>query len=156
MSNNEINNNNKISFKQMVNLVLIVTSLACFVPFVFGLINWNLLPEEIITHYNIHGEPDGYSKKNVFLLLYPLVLLAFNIFVNLTVNYSVAKQKQKVKLLSCLRWLFPLLALFDTAMLYMFAYDKSFNEVFWTVELVGLLILVIGNFFPKIPVKMSA
>ncbi len=47
----------------------------CLIPFIYLLIIWNQLPENIPTHWNIHGEVDKYSGKNSAFLLVGLSLL---------------------------------------------------------------------------------
>ena len=41
----------------------ILTSFLCLVPILLALLLWDQLPDQLITHWNSAGEPDGYSPK---------------------------------------------------------------------------------------------
>lgn len=43
--------------------VLLITSLIVLLPIVIGLLLWRQLPEQIATHFDFSGKPDGYSSK---------------------------------------------------------------------------------------------
>ncbi|HYV95065.1 MAG TPA: SdpI family protein [Chitinophagales bacterium] len=47
------------------------------VPFIYSMIVWNKISDQVPTHFNIKGEPDDYSSKPFALLLLP----AMNIFI---------------------------------------------------------------------------
>jgi len=47
------------------------------IPFIYSMIVWNKIPDQVPTHFNIKGEPDDYSSKPFALLLLP----AMNIFI---------------------------------------------------------------------------
>ncbi len=51
--------------------------LILLVPFVYSLIVWKKLPDQIPTHFNLKGEADDYSGKTFALLLLP----AMNVFI---------------------------------------------------------------------------
>mgnify|MGYP006421693295 CR=1 FL=1 len=36
---------------------------------------YNVLPEQVITHWNFAGEPDGYSGKSVSTIMIPLIMV---------------------------------------------------------------------------------
>ena len=50
---------------------LIITSLMLLIPVIVGLLLWNRLPDPMPSHWDIHGEVDGWSSKafTVFGLL---------------------------------------------------------------------------------------
>ena len=53
------------------------------VPFVYALIIWNKIPDQVPTHFNIKGEPDDYSGKAVALLLLPIM----NVFIYFVLRF---------------------------------------------------------------------
>ena len=56
--------------------VLIITSIAIFLPLLAGLVLWNDLPSQLPIHWNTAGEIDGYSSKAFSVIGLPLILLA--------------------------------------------------------------------------------
>lgn len=47
--------------------------LILLLPFIYILIVWNTIPDQVPTHFNIKGEPDDYSGKAFALLLLPVM-----------------------------------------------------------------------------------
>jgi uncharacterized membrane protein len=56
--------------------------LILLLPFIYALIVWNKIPEQVPTHFNVKGEPDDYSNKAFALLLLPCmnVIIYFILF----------------------------------------------------------------------------
>ena len=52
-----------IKWKQIV-----ITSLICLCPIVFGLILWDKLPESMAIHFNINNEADNFASKEFTVL----------------------------------------------------------------------------------------
>jgi len=42
------------------------------IPFLYSAITWNQLPDQVPTHFNIHGEPDQYSSRVFGALALPV------------------------------------------------------------------------------------
>ena len=57
---------------------LIVTSIVILLPVLIGLLLWNRLPEQIPTHWNIHGEIDAWSSKPFAVFGLPAMLLVIH------------------------------------------------------------------------------
>ena|ERR1043165_6638786 len=57
----------------------IIVWIFLLIPFIYAMIVWNKVPDQVPTHFNFKGEPDNYSSKSVALLLLP----AMNIFIYL-------------------------------------------------------------------------
>jgi len=47
--------------------------LILLLPFIYSLIVWNKLPDQVPTHFDVKGEPDDYSGKAFALLLLPVM-----------------------------------------------------------------------------------
>lgn len=63
-------------FLQENRLLLILTSGVTLLPIFAGLILWNTLPDVLVTHWNINGEPDGYMSKAAVVFGLPSFMLA--------------------------------------------------------------------------------
>ena len=59
--------------------VLIIISIIILLPMVAGLILWNQLPAQMPTHFNIHGEADGWSSRAFAVFGIPVFLLAVHL-----------------------------------------------------------------------------
>lgn len=56
--------------KEWYNILLLLLPFA-IIPFV-----WNMLPDQIPTHWNIQGQPDDYSSKAIGLFFVPILNIA--------------------------------------------------------------------------------
>jgi uncharacterized membrane protein len=50
--------------KLIQELVLIVVTL---LPVIYLLVNWNVLPESMPVHFDLHGQPNGYGSRMVYI-----------------------------------------------------------------------------------------
>ena len=55
---------------------VVVTTIITVLPMLVGLLLWNRLPEQIATHFDANGNPDGWSSRFVAVFGLPLILLA--------------------------------------------------------------------------------
>ena len=56
--------------------LLVVTTTVILVQTVVGVVLWDRLPDTIVTHFDVNGEPNGYSSKTFTVFGMPLLLLA--------------------------------------------------------------------------------
>ena len=59
---------------------LVLTSVVILLPMLFGLALWNKLPEEVPTHFDFSGTPNGYSGRLFAVVGLPLFVLACHLF----------------------------------------------------------------------------
>ena len=50
--------------------------LILLVPFIYAFAIWNKVPQQVPTHFDIHGQPNDYSGKVYALLILPLINVA--------------------------------------------------------------------------------
>ena len=43
--------------------IILITSMITILPILAGLILWNKLPEQVATHFDFNGIPNGYSSR---------------------------------------------------------------------------------------------
>lgn len=120
-------------------------------PFIYLAYVWNELPSKVPMHWNIKGEIDRYGDKSELIIIpFLLPLLVYLIF--LVVPKIDPKNKlnkmggklQAIKFL--LTTLMSILALF---IIYT-AKNQSFTNPNYIVIIIGVLFIVIGNYFKTI------
>lgn len=120
-------------------------------PFIYLAYIWNQLPEKVPVHWNSLGEIDRYGEK-IELLLIPILLplLVYVIFLIVpridpkNKLHQMGNKLQAIKALMVV--LMSVLALF---ILYS-AKHQSFNNPNYMVLLIGVLYIVLGNYFKTI------
>lgn len=128
---------------------LIITSLVLLIPVLVGLILWDKLPEQIPTHWGIHGEVDGWSSKSTAVFLLPCIMLGIHWLGLLATKLDPKKEAYTAKMLSLVLWITPALSLLISTLMYSKAlgYDLDINIILPLP--LGLIFIVIGNLLPK-------
>jgi uncharacterized membrane protein len=119
---------------------------------IFGLINLDRLPAEMATHWNLRGEPDGWSAPLTAVLLLPglgLVLAGLLAFLP-----RIDPKRANFPLHEKAWWLLSNTALLFMAILNLFVIGTNLG---WPVRIeqvlgigVGVLFLVLGNYLTRV------
>ena len=129
--------------------LLILSSLLILLPIPVGLLLWNRFPAELVTHWGITGQPDGYMPPLYAILLPPvLMLLGQWVCIWFTMK-DPDNQGRNTKPLTLVLWILPLVSNMVSYMMYALALDHEFSPVFWTLLMIGLMFMAIGNYLPK-------
>ena len=68
---------------------LILTTLVCLLPIIAGALLYSRLPETVPTHFNLNGEPDGWSSRAVAAFALPAFMLVMNCVLQFALIYIV-------------------------------------------------------------------
>lgn len=135
---------NKILTKTML-----ITSLLCLVPVFFYLAVWNQLPDTVPVHFNAQGEPDGYSSKIFAAFGLPGILLAVNLLVNFSVEADPKSRNTGKEIKAVGKWMVPALSIVVNVSVLLYALGLQFNMSMIAYGIVGLVLLLVGNYLPK-------
>lgn len=128
---------------------LILSSILILLPSLLGLIFWDKLPEQMTTHWGFDGSADGFSTRHVTVFVLPLILLAFQ-WLAIFITAKDSKNKgQSDKVFRMVIWIVPVISLFANALIYVVSLGQDVRVEFWTLMLLGLLFIVMGNYLPK-------
>ncbi|WP_027077819.1 SdpI family protein [Maribacter antarcticus] len=135
-----------MKLKKEIPLIVIV-----LLPFIYLAYVWNQLPEKVPMHWNIKGEIDRYGEKTELLLipfLLPfLVYIIFLVIPKIDPKNKLNKMGNKLQTLKVLMTTFmSVLALF---IIYS-AKNQSFANPNYIVLLIGVLYIILGNYFKTI------
>lgn len=128
---------------------MIITSIIILAPIVAGLLLWDQLPAEMATHFGSDGEPDGWSSKEFAVIGLPLFLLAVHWFCAAFTGVDPKKENISNKMMTLILWICPVVAIVGDGSMYLYALNNSINTTIIGVILVGCLLLVLGNYMPK-------
>jgi len=124
-------------------------TLVCLAPIILGLALYGRLPDELPIHFDINGTADSYASKTVACFILPLGLAVGNLFTHFIINADPKKNNANVVIRLIGLWAIPASSLiFVPITLFKgLGYDIPITMI--CSALVGLLILVIGNYLPK-------
>lgn len=129
---------------------IVLSTIICLIPILMGIFLWNKLPNSIATHFNNYNQPDGWSSKGLTVFGLPTLLTVIHLISIFMVLQDPKKKNVGNKMLSVIFWLIPILSLFIMSLTYAVALGYSSNIIGLGVNLlIGVIFVVIGNYFPK-------
>lgn len=135
--------------KKTMIFMLIITTLVCFIPMIYGLVIWDKLPDQLPTHWNFANEVDDYSPKGFVVFGLPVFLAVLNVMVQvgLSMDPKKAAHSEKIKIL--IMWMIPILTLIVVPMSFLVGQGMQVDVGFVITVFIGVLFLFIGNYLPK-------
>lgn len=128
---------------------IIISSIAILLPMIFGLIIYPDLPEQIVLHWNMLGEVDGYGSANFIVFAFPLSMLAIHLAF-IPVSFLLdGKREQPDKIINLALSIIPIISAFTSVLLYTTAFGLKFNVMSIAALLFAVLFILIGNYMPK-------
>lgn len=131
------------------NKTLIMTTLVCLVPIVAGALLYERLPETVATHWNMNGEPDGWSSRAFAVFGLPGILLAVNLFLPFALKADPKRANMSEALVKIAVWTIPLISLLCCSLTLARGLGYTVSVEFWVPIFMGVLFIVIGNYLPK-------
>ncbi len=128
---------------------LIITSIITILPMVAGVILWDKLPQEIPTHFGIDGTPDQYSSKPFAVFFLPLFLLFIHWLGIFATSIDPKKKNVTKKPFTLVVMVCPLLSIVLHTITYSMALGVEINVPTIMCSLMGVLLVIIGNYLPK-------
>ena len=129
--------------------ILFITSLICLLPMIFSVVVYDDLPARIAVHWNSAGVPDNYAPRAVGAFGLPVLLLVIHLFsaVVLLNDPKRAAGSQRLRLLGI--WMIPILSVILVPVTLLIAMGADIPIVMLVTLLVGVLLIVVGNYLPK-------
>lgn len=143
-------------------LTLVTTNLLLLLPLVAGLILWNQIPDRVATHFDINGQPNGWSGRFVGIVGIPLILLFVQLLYQGVILIAMKVTTEKVKIIPIIAeialWIMSVFLLLAEGMVLFSALGNSSVAtmcssvskigLYWPM-IVGAIFTVIGNYLPK-------
>lgn len=129
--------------------LLIITSIIILLPVLFGIWKWDMLPEQIATHWNIHNEPDQYSSKAFSVFGLPGIILLCHWFCMICTRYDPKRKNHSPKILHIVYWICPVISILCSTMTYSTALGINVNIGQITNIFVAFMFMFVGNYLPK-------
>ena len=130
-----------------IDKTLIITSVICLLPIVLGVVLYDRLPDLIAVHFDFAGNPDSWAPKALVVFGLPVFLCLLNIICNVsTRKYGGENQSMLVKF--C-RWLVAIISIVIVPITLFKALGADIPIQIIAPVLVGVVLVVIGNYSPK-------
>lgn len=129
--------------------LMILTSVIILLPVLAGILLWDRLPEQMVTHWGGNGEADGWSSRPVAVFGLPLFLLAIHWMGVWLTGQDRRNRNQNEKILQMMFWIAPVISLFGMGSTYAAALGQSLRIDRLALLLLGIVFTIIGNYLPK-------
>ncbi|HFI0916700.1 TPA: DUF1648 domain-containing protein [Streptococcus suis] len=124
---------------------LLATSSIFLLIAVLMIYYYKALPDTLVTHFGVNGEPNG-SMAKYMMILTPLSFFCVHLFI--CVLYDV-KGIGKTPVIRVVKWLFPLLFLIVQVSLLWYNLGVELDYRRLVIGLLAVYYMVIGNYLPK-------
>lgn len=128
---------------------LIITSAIILLPILVGLLLWNQLPDQIVTHWDANGVPNGWSSKLFAVVGLPIFLLAVHWICIVATKADPKALNHSEKIMVLVYWICPAVSLFCMVSIYSEALGFTISVDRIGSIFTGLLFIIIGNYLPK-------
>ena len=128
---------------------LILTTLVLLIPMIVGLLLWNKLPDPMPSHWNIHGEVDGWSSKSFAVFGLPALMIALQWVCLFACTADPKYKNYNSKMLRLALWVCPCIGLLLSALVYPAAMGYTVPIEVIMPLVMGVLFVVTGNWLPK-------
>ena len=135
--------------------ILIITSLICIIPIIFGIVLYEKLPDQMAVHFGINNEPNEYAPKEFALFGIPIFMTLLQI-VCCIFSDLLEQKRQNKKYISIYKWIIPIIGI--VCYLTMIAYGTGINLDMRMIVCItlGILFTILENYLPKtIPNKFQ-
>jgi len=128
---------------------LIMTTLGCLLPIILSITLYDQLPEQIAVHWNSAGNPDNYMPKAIAVFGLPVLMAVLNFVVHIVVNNDPKKMNAAPAVRWIGLWIIPILSVIIMPVTLFKAMGADLPIETIAPAIVGILIIVTGNYFPK-------
>lgn len=127
----------------------VITTILTLLPIVLGAALYNKLPDTVVTHWGFNNEPNGWSPKWMACFGIPLIMAAINVVLSVVTDKEDTAVRTSKTVMSIVRWTVPVLSMLLVPMMLFSALGVPFDVEKIASAIVGLLLIVIGNYLPK-------
>ena len=117
----------------------------CLLPILIGVYYYDVLPEQIAVHFNFNGEPDKFVSKTHAIIELPIFFTVVQIIISLVVDFD--KTPKKGALIA--KGIAPLVSVLVQGGIVAYALDNNFNVPQLAVFIIGIVVIILGNYLPK-------
>ena len=129
-----------------LNILLFII---CLLPVIAGVIIYPKLPDQIVTHWGVDGQPNGWSSKFVGVILLPFALALLGLFVPRLIRLDPKNKDINSKLECCIVWIIPIVTIMCSSVTILNALGYNTKVEIIIPFVVGIMLMIVGNYMPK-------
>ena len=124
---------------------LFVGIVICLLPILIGVYYFDVLPDQIAVHFNFKGEPDNFVSKTRAIIEIPVFFTVVQIIISLVVDFDKTPKKGAL----IIKGIIPIISVLVQGGIVAYALDNNFNVPQLAVFIIGIVLIILGNYLPK-------
>ena len=126
-----------------------VTSLVCLLPILLGICVWDKLPDSMAIHFDFNNNPDNFASKEFAVFALPVLMVILQFFCCFINDINSYKHGERKKFERVTKWIIPVMAIVLQSVIIGYALGIGLDTRIIAVLLVGVILIIIGNYLPK-------
>lgn len=129
---------------------LVISSLFCLLPILFGLALWNKLPDVMAIHFNINNEADNFASKEFVVFGLPVMMMLLQVICCIINDINAYKHGRRTKFEIATKSIIPVMAIVLQGITIAYVFAPNIDIRRCAVIIVSTIFLVLGNYMPKL------
>ena len=117
----------------------------CLLPILIGVYYYDVLPEQIAVHFNFNGEADNFVSKTRAIVELPIFFAIVQVIISLVVDFDKTPKKGAL----IIKGIIPVISVLVQGGIVAYALDNNFNVPQLAVFIIGIVVIILGNYLPK-------
>ncbi len=130
-------------------IILVITAIIILLPTLAGVLLWKELPNELATHFDANGVPNGYSSKAFTVFGLPLIMIGLHFLCFFATSFDPKVKNIHDKAFGIVLWVCPVVSVVCGSAAYSEALGWNLPFVEILIVLMGILFIALGNYMPK-------
>ncbi|MCI8999519.1 MAG: DUF1648 domain-containing protein [Clostridia bacterium] len=136
--------------------LFILSVMVCLLPMVLGIVCYDKLPEQMPIHFTINDIPDNYVPKNFALFGLPAIMAVVQaICILFTTKANKLKNKEEPRIIKIMEWFIPIMTVVFYSIMIRVALGNNVYVGKSVCLILGILLMVIGNYTPKMSYEVG-
>lgn len=132
-----------------IKMRMIVSTILCLVPILFGVMVYSKLPDRVAIHFDSYGDPNGYLNRPAAVFLLPVFMAVINVISQVSIETDPKKKNQLPLMKAFFVWLVPIISIGVQSFILIYALGHEFNGSNIVGIITGIVIVIVGNYLPK-------
>jgi uncharacterized membrane protein len=129
--------------------MMVLSTVVCLLPVILSFAVFKDLPDQVVTHWNIKGEPNGYLPKAAAAFGLPIFFAVINFILRIFLYNDPKRENISRTIKIIAEWTVPVLSLFIVPVILFVAIGKQIPIIIITLVLAGIVLIICGNYLPK-------
>ena len=128
--------------------ILLLTSIMCLVPILFGLYFYQDLPDMVAVHFDINNNPNGFIPRELFVFGIPLLMMFIQIFVCIGIDIKSNDVEQNKKSIFMYKLIIPIITVLMYVVIIKYAITFGVDMIKVAMIIMGVIFIIIGIDLP--------